>query len=395
MAVKSVKDLDLTNKKVLVRVDFNVPVVDGKITDITRITASVPTIDYILKQKGTSVILMSHLGRPKGGEKKAEFSLAPVGKKLSEVMNKKVIMAPDCIGEAVEKLVKESKPGDIILLENVRYYEEEEKNNPEFAKKLAKLGDVYINDAFGTAHRAHASTEGISKFVSSSAAGLLIEKEIAFMEPILKNPKQPFVAVIGGAKVSSKIAVLESLLKTCSAMVIGGGMSYTFLKAMGKKIGKSLLEEDYIDTAKKFLKAAADKKVEIVFPLDRVCAKEFSENAEPIYIENNEIPDDLTGMDIGPKSIEAIRKCLANAQTIVWNGPMGVFEFKNFQKGTLAVAEMIANSKAITVIGGGDSVSAINEFGYADKVSHVSTGGGASLEYLEGKPLPGIVALEK
>ncbi|MCL2481802.1 MAG: phosphoglycerate kinase [Spirochaetaceae bacterium] len=394
MAVKSVKDIDLTNKKVLIRVDFNVPVIDGKITDATRITASIPTIDYILKQKGTTVILMSHLGRPKGGEKKPEFSLSIVANKLSEILGKKVIMASDCIGDAVEKLVKESKPGDIILLENVRYYKEEEGNDPEFAKKLAKLGDAYINDAFGTAHRAHASTEGVAKYLPS-AAGLLIEKEVKFLEPILKNPKKPFVAVIGGAKVSSKIAVLESLLKTCDAMVIGGGMSYTFLKAMGKKIGKSLLEEDYIDTAKKFIKAAADKKVEIIFPLDRVCAKEFSENAEPIYIENNEIPDELTGMDIGPKSIEAIKKCLATAQTIVWNGPMGVFEFKNFQKGTIAVAEMVANSKAITVIGGGDSVSAINEFGYADKVSHVSTGGGASLEYLEGKPLPGIVALEK
>lgn len=394
MGVKSIKDMDLTNKKVLVRVDFNVPIIDGKITDVTRITASIPTIEYILKQKGTTAILMSHLGRPKGGERKPEFSLAPVAKKLSELIGKKVTMAPDCIGDAVEKLVKDSKAGDIILLENVRFYKEEEANDPEFAKKLAKLGDVYINDAFGTAHRAHASTEGITKYLPS-AAGLLIEKEIKFLEPILKNSKKPLVAIIGGAKVSSKIAVLESLLKTCDAMVIGGGMSYTFLKSMGKKVGKSLLEEDYIDTAKKFIKAAADKKVEIIFPLDRICAKEFDENSPPIYIENNEIPDDLMGMDIGPKTIEAIRKCLEKANTIIWNGPMGVFEFKNFQKGTLAVAEMVANSKAITVVGGGDSVSAINEFGYADKISHVSTGGGASLEYLEGKALPGIVALEK
>ena len=394
MAVKSLKDIDLVNKKVLVRVDFNVPVKEGKITDATRIVASIPTIEYILKQNGAAVILMSHLGRPKGGEKKPEFSLAPVAKKLSELMSRKVTMAPDCIGDAVEKLVKESKPGDIILLENVRFYKEEEANDPEFAKKLAKFGDVYINDAFGTAHRAHASTEGITKYLPS-AAGLLIEKEVQFLEPILKNPKQPFVAIIGGAKVSSKIAVLESLLKTCSAMVIGGGMAYTFLKAMGKKVGKSLLEEDYIDTAKKFIKASAEKEVEIIFPVDHICAKEFSENAEPISVLSSEIPDDLTGMDIGPKTIDAIKKCLENAKTIVWNGPMGVFEFKNFQKGTLAVSEMVANSKAITVIGGGDSVSAINKFGYADKVSHVSTGGGASLEYLEGKPLPGIVALEK
>ena len=394
MAVKSVKDIDLTNKKVLVRVDFNVPIKEGKIKDVTRITASTPTIDYILSQKGTTVILMSHLGRPKGGEKNPEFSLAPVAKKLEEIIGKKVIMASDCIGDAVEKLVKESKPGDIILLENVRFYKEEEANDQEFAKKLAKLGDVYINDAFGTAHRAHASTEGLAKFLPA-AAGFLIEKEVKFLGPILENPKQPFVAIIGGAKVSSKIEVLESLLKTCKGMVIGGGMAYTFIKAMGGKVGKSLLEEDYIDTAKKFLKAAADKKVEVILPVDNVCAKEFAENAEPVYIDNREIPDDLTGMDIGPKTIEAIKKGLANAETIVWNGPVGVFEFKNFQNGTLAVAEMVASSKAITVIGGGDSVSAINKFGYADKVSHVSTGGGASLEYLEGKPLPGIVALEK
>ncbi|MCL2791942.1 MAG: phosphoglycerate kinase [Spirochaetaceae bacterium] len=393
MAVKSIKDIDLTNKKVLVRVDFNVPIKEGKIKDVTRITASLPTIEHIINQKGTA-ILMSHLGRPKGGEKKPEFSLAPVAEKLSEIMGKKVIMASDCIGDAVEKLVKDSKPGDIILLENVRYYPEEEENNAEFAKKLAKLGEVYINDAFGTAHRAHASTEGLAKYLPA-AAGFLIEKEVKFLEPILKSPKQPFVAIIGGAKVSSKIEVLESLLKTCSAMVIGGGMAYTFLKAMGGKIGKSLLEEDYLETAKKFIKAAADKKVEVIFPLDNVCAKEFDENAEPVYIDSKEIPDDLVGMDIGPKTIEAIKKCLASAETIVWNGPVGVFEFKNFQKGTLGVAEMVANSKAITVIGGGDSVAAINKFGYADKVSHVSTGGGASLEYLEGKPLPGIVALEK
>ncbi|MCL2295040.1 MAG: phosphoglycerate kinase [Spirochaetes bacterium] len=394
MPVKSVKDMDLTSKKVLVRVDFNVPIVNDKITDVTRITAAIPTIEYILKQKGATVILMSHLGRPKEGERKPEFSLAPVAQKLSELIGKKVIMAADCIGDAVEKLVKDSKPGDIILLENVRYYHEEEKNDPEFAKKLAKLGDVYVNDAFGTAHRAHASTEGITKFLPS-AAGFLIEKEIEFLEPIVRNPKQPFVAVIGGAKVSSKIAVLESFLEKCSAMVISGGMSYTFLKAMGKKIGKSLLEEDYVDTAKKFLKTAADKKIEIIFPLDRVCAKEFKEDSEPIYVESDEVPGDLIGMDIGPKTIDAIKSCFATAKTIIWNGPVGVFEYKNFQKGTYAVAQMIANADAITVVGGGDSVSAMTEFGYADKVSHLSTGGGASLEYLEGKSLPGIVALEK
>ncbi len=394
MPVKSVRDINLKNKKVLVRVDFNVPVKDGKITDDSRITASLPTLEYILKQEGASLILMSHFGRPKGGERKAEFSLSLVAKRLSELINKKVIMAEDCIGPSVEKLIASIKPGDVILLENVRFYKEETDNDPEFAKKLAKAGDVYINDAFGTAHRAHASTEGVAKYIPS-AAGFLIEKEVNFFEPILKNPKQPLVAVIGGAKVSSKIAVLESLLKTCSSMIIGGGMAYTFLKAMGKKVGKSLLEEDFIDTAKSFLKAAKSKGVDIVFPLDHIVAKEFSESAEAIYIESADIPDDCMGMDIGKKTIEIIRKHLSGARTIVWNGPMGVFEFKNFQKGTLSVAEMVANSSGITVVGGGDSVAAVNKFGYADKISHVSTGGGASLEYLEGKQLPGIVALEK
>ncbi len=394
MPVKSVRDLDLKNKKVLVRVDYNVPVKEGKITDDSRITASLPTLEYILKQEGASVILMSHLGRPKSGERKAEFSLSPVAVKLSALLGKKVTMAEDCIGPSVDKLVQNIKPGEIIMLENVRYYKEETDNNPDFAKKLAKLGDVYVNDAFGTAHRAHASTEGVTKFIPG-AAGFLIEKEINFFEPILKNPQKPLVAVIGGAKVSSKIAVLESLLGNCSSMIIGGGMAYTFLKVMGKKVGKSLLEEEFIGTAEKFLKAASARGVDIVFPIDHIVATEFNENAEGLYIDSSDIPDDCMGMDIGPKTLALIKEHLAKAKTIVWNGPMGVFEFKNFQRGTIAVAEMIAASKGITVVGGGDSVAAVNKFGYADKISHVSTGGGASLEYLEGKVLPGIKAIEK
>lgn len=392
MSVKSVKDLDLKNKKVLIRVDFNVPVKEGKITDATRITASLPTIKYILEQEGASLIIMSHLGRPKG-VRNLEFSLAPVAEKLSELLDLKVQMAEDCIGSSVEALVKNMKGGDIVLLENVRFYKEETDNNAGFAEKLSKLGDVYINDAFGTAHRAHASTEGIAKYLPS-AAGFLIEKEVKFFEPILRNPEKPFIAIIGGAKVSSKIAVLESLLKTCDSIVIGGGMAYTFLKAMGKNIGKSLCEEEFLDTAKSFLKAAKEKKVDIVFPLDHIVADEFAENAEGRYIDNQDIPDGAIGMDIGSKTLQEIEKRILKAKTIVWNGPMGVFEFKNFQVGTIKVAEMVAACNGITVVGGGDSVAAVNKFGFADKISHVSTGGGASLEYLEGKLLPGIVALK-
>ncbi len=393
MAVKTVKDLDLKNKKVLVRVDFNVPLKDGVVTDSTRIKAALPTLKYILDQEGTSLVLMSHLGRPKG-EKKAEFSLSPVVKELSSLIGKPVKMADDCIGDKVLSQVNDLKPGEILVLENVRFYNEETKNNPEFAEKLAKNGDVYINDAFGTAHRAHASTEGVTKYLPS-AAGFLIEKEVKFFEPVLKSPEQPFVAIIGGAKVSSKIAVLESLLRTCKSMVIGGGMAYTFLKAKGHTIGKSLFEEEFLDTAKNFLKAADEKGVDIVFPIDHIVATEFSETAKAEYVDSEDVPEGKLGMDIGSKTIEKIREKLESAKTIVWNGPMGVFEFPEFQKGTLAVAKMVAECKGKTVVGGGDSVAAVNKFGFADKISHVSTGGGASLEFLEGKALPGIVALEK
>ncbi len=393
MAVKTVRDIDLKNKKVLVRVDFNVPLKDGVVTDSTRIKAALPTLNYILEQEGTSLVLMSHLGRPKG-ERKAEFSLSPVVKELSKLIGKPVKMADDCIGDEVLKQVNELKAGEILVLENVRYYNEETKNNLEFAEKLAKNGDIYINDAFGTAHRAHASTEGVTHYLPS-AAGFLIEKEVEFFEPVLKSPEQPFVAIIGGAKVSSKIAVLESLLKTCESMVIGGGMAYTFLKAKGHTIGNSLFEEEFLETAKNFLTAAEKKGVDIVFPIDHIVATEFSENAAAEYVDGADVPEGKLGMDIGVKTIEKIREKLLKAKTIVWNGPMGVFEFPEFQKGTLTVAEIVAESTGKTVVGGGDSVAAVNKFGFADKISHVSTGGGASLEFLEGKALPGIVALEK
>ena len=393
MAVKTVRDIDLKNKKVLVRVDFNVPLKDGVVTDSTRIKAALPTLEYILEQKGASLVLMSHLGRPKG-ERKAEFSLSPVVKELSSLIGKPVKLADDCIGDEVLNQVNELKGGEIIVLENVRFYNEETKNNPEFAEKLSKNGDVFINDAFGTAHRAHASTEGITHYLPS-AAGFLIEKEVEFFEPVLKSPEKPFVAIIGGAKVSSKIAVLESLLKTCDSMIIGGGMAYTFLKAKGHTIGKSLFEEEFLQTAKNFIAAAEKKGVDIVFPIDHIVANEFSENAAAEYVDGADVPDGKLAMDIGEKTIEKIKEKLLKARTIVWNGPMGVFEFPSFQKGTVAVAEIVAESTGKTVVGGGDSVAAVNKFGFADKISHVSTGGGASLEFLEGKALPGIVALEK
>ena len=392
MSVKTLRDLDLNNKKILVRVDFNVPLKDGVITDDTRIRAALPTLNYILEQEGTSLILMSHLGRPKG-ERKPELSLKPVAERLSELLGKKVLTAQDCIGPEVEKNVGELKTGEIILLENLRYHNAEKKNDPEFAKKLALLGDIYINDAFGTAHRAHASTEGVAHLLPC-AAGFLIEKEVKFFEMILQNPKKPFVAIIGGAKVSTKIGVLESLLPKCSTLIIGGGMAYTFLKAQGRSIGKSLLEEDFLETAKKLLKLAEEKNVQIILPVDHVVAEEFSENAVPEYVSGIDIPEGKVAMDIGSKTLEALKDSILHASTVVWNGPLGVFEFEAFSKGTLETAKLAARCSGTTVVGGGDSVAAVNKFELADKIDHVSTGGGASLEYLEGKQLPGIVALQ-
>ena len=392
MQLNTIKEADLKGKRVLIRVDFNVPLKNGVVTDNTRIKAALPTVQYILEQ-GASLVVMSHFGRPKG-QKNPDFSMAPIAKEFEKLLGRPVKLAPDVIGSEVEAEVKALKPGEVLLLENVRFYKEEEANDPEFAKTLASYGDIYCNDAFGTAHRAHASTEGVSHYLPSYA-GFLIEKEVKFMAPLLENPEKPFVAIIGGSKVSSKITVLESLVKTCDTIVIGGGMAYTFLSVLGNKIGKSLFEPDYVDTAKAFLEKAKEKGVKVILPVDNVCAKEFSENAEPILVESDNISDDLMGMDIGPKTVALITDSLKDAKSVVWNGPMGVFEFDAFAKGTEAVAKALAASNATTVVGGGDSVAAINKFGLASKISHVSTGGGASLEFLEGKTLPGIKALEK
>jgi phosphoglycerate kinase len=391
MALKTVKDLDLKNKRVLIRVDFNVPLKEGTITDDTRIRAALPTIEYILKQEGSSVVVMSHMGRPKG-EKKPEFSLKPAADRLGELLGRTVLMASDCIGEETQKQAEALTPGEVLGLENVRYYEGETKNDPAFAAELAKMGDIYVNDAFGTAHRAHASTEGVAHYLEA-AAGFLIEKEVKFFSPLLTNPEQPFVAVIGGAKVSSKIAVLESLLPKCSTLVIGGGMAYTFLKVQGHSIGNSLLETDYLSTAESLLEKAGEAGVKILLPLDHVVASEFSENAAAEQIDGKDIPDGKIGMDIGPKTLAAIESEIAAAKNVVWNGPMGVFEFDAFAVGTFRVAEFVAACSGTTVVGGGDSVAAVNKFRLADRIDHVSTGGGASLEFLEGKELPGITAL--
>lgn len=393
MVLNTIREADLKNKRVLIRVDFNVPLKEGKVTDATRIVAALPTINYILSQPGASLVVMSHFGRPKG-KKNMDFSMIPVGKKFEELLGKPVKVASDVIGEEVKKEVEALKAGEVLLLENCRFYPDEEANNPEFAKELASFGDIYVNDAFGTAHRAHASTEGVAHYLPAYA-GFLIEKEVKFMAPLLENPEKPFVAIIGGSKVSSKITVLESLVKTCDTIVIGGGMAYTFLKVMGHQIGKSLVEDDFLDTAKNFLASAQAKGVKVILPVDHICAANFAEDAEPVLVDATDIPENLMGMDIGPKTTAAIVEALSTAKSVVWNGPMGVFEFASFAKGTGAVAQALAASDATTVVGGGDSVAAINKFGLAEKISHVSTGGGASLEFLEGKVLPGIKALEK
>ena len=392
MVLNTVKDADLKGKRVLIRVDFNVPVKNGVVTDATRIKAALPTINYIL-DGGASLVVMSHYGRPKG-QKNMDFSMAPIRAEFEKLLGKPVKLAPDVIGEEVEKEVKALKPGEVLLLENVRFYPDEEKNGEEFAKTLASYGDLYVNDAFGTAHRAHASTEGVSHFLPAYA-GFLIEKEVKFMAPLLENPEHPFVAVIGGSKVSSKISVLESLVKTCDTIVIGGGMAYTFLKVLGHSVGTSLVEDDYQETAKAFLAAAEKKGVKVILPVDHVCADKFDENATPVAVDSVDIPEGLMGLDIGPKTVALIVSEMKSATNVVWNGPMGVFEFSAFAKGTEAVAKALAESDAISVVGGGDSVAAINKFGLASQISHVSTGGGASLEFLEGKVLPGIKALEK
>jgi phosphoglycerate kinase len=389
---KTIEDIKVSGKKVLVRCDFNVPLQEGKITDENRLLGALPTIKYLM-ENGARVILCSHLGKPKGPD--AKFSLEPVAKRLSELLNKEVIFAADdtVVGEHAKKSVSEMKDGDVVLLENTRFRAEETKNGEAFSRDLAGLCDVYVNDAFGTAHRAHSSTEGVTKFVDTAVAGYLINKELKFLGEAVNKPERPFVAILGGAKVSDKINVINALLDKVDTLIIGGGMSYTFLKSQGFTVGTSLLEEDKIDYAKEMIEKAKEKNVELLLPVDNVVADKFSADAEPVTTENENIKDGYMGLDIGPKTAKLYADAIKDAKTVIWNGPMGVFEFDNFAKGTIKVAEAMAESDATTVIGGGDSAAAVNILGFGDKMTHISTGGGASLEFLEGKVLPGIAAL--
>ena len=392
MAKKTVEDVNVKGKRVLVRVDFNVPLQDGKVADDKRITAALPTVKYLLEH-GAKVILCSHLGRPKG-ERKMEFSLAPVAERLKELLpGVRISFAPDCIGQETEKMAGELREGEILLLENLRFHKEEEKNDPDFAKKLASLADIYVSDAFGTVHRAHASTAGVAQYLPA-VAGFLIGKELSVMGGALENPVRPFVAILGGAKVADKIGVITNLLNKCDTLIIGGGMAYTFFKALGYNIGNSLLDADSIELAKKLMLDADAKGVKMLLPVDTVVAREFKADAEYMTVDSDRIPDGYMGMDIGEKTAKLFGEEIRKAGTVVWNGPMGVFEFDAFAKGTAAVAEACAECKGTTIIGGGDSASAVKKLGYADKMTHISTGGGASLEYLEGKELPGIAVIQ-
>ncbi len=392
MDKKTVRDLDVAGKKVLVRVDFNVPLNDkGEITDDTRITASLPTIQYLLEQKA-AVILMAHLGRPKG-QVKPELSLASVAKHLGKLLGKKILFAPDCVGEAAQAAASKLKPGHILLLENLRFHKEEEKNDMEFAEKLASLADLYVNDGFGVSHRAHASVEGVTHFLPA-AAGFLLEKEIQYVGQAVTNPLHPFVAIIGGAKVSDKIGVISNLLDKVDTLLIGGGMANTFLAAQGYKMGKSLVEEDKLDLAKELLAKAKKNKVNMLLPTDLVMAAAFAPDAEHVTEKVKNLNQAYMALDIGAETSKAYAEALADAKMIVWNGPMGVFEMDAFCKGTEAVAKAVAKSRATSIVGGGDSVAAIEKLGLAKRITHISTGGGASLEYLEGKVLPGVAALD-
>lgn len=390
---KTVRDIEVKGKRVLVRCDFNVPMQDGKITDDTRIVSALPTINY-LTEHGAKVILMSHMGRPKG-EPVKEYSLQPVARKLSELTGKNVIFAASdkVVDDSVETAAANLAEGEIMLLENVRFRKEETKNEASFAKELASLGDIFVNDAFGTAHRAHASTAGIADYLPC-VSGFLIEKEVRFLGSAVENPKRPFVAIMGGAKVGDKIPVIENLLKKVDVLIIGGGMSYTFFKAEGLEIGTSILDEDNVQLASQLLKKAEESGVKMLLPVDTICAKEFKNDTEFAAFDKDKIPADYMGMDIGPKTIKLYEEAIAKAATVVWNGPMGVFEMPNFAKGTRAVAEALAESDAVTIIGGGDSAAACEQFGLKDKMTHISTGGGASLEFLEGKTLPGIAVIQ-
>ena len=390
---KSVEDLDVKGKRVLVRCDFNVPLKDGEITNDKRIVAALPTIKYLMEQ-GAKVILCSHLGRPKG-EYKPEFSLAPVAKRLSEYLGVDVPLAEDenVVGDNAKKMAADLQDGQVMLLENVRYRAEETKNEENFSKELASLADLFVNDAFGTAHRAHCSTTGVASYLPA-ACGYLIQKEIQFMGGALADPKRPLVAILGGAKVSDKIGVISNLIDKCDTIIIGGGMAYTFMKYLGHNIGTSLLEADWVDKAGEMMQTAKDKGVKFLIPVDNRCGKEYKEDTEVLVCKSDDIPDGWMGLDIGPNTEKLFADAIDGAGTVIWNGPMGVSEWDNFASGTIAVAKAIADSGAISIIGGGDSVAAVTKLGFADKMSHISTGGGASLEFLEGKDLPGVVAAD-
>ena len=390
---KTIEDIDVKGKKVLARCDFNVPLKDGEITNDKRIVAALPTIKYLMEH-GAKVILCSHLGRPKG-EYKPEFSLAPVAKRLSEYLGVEVKLAEDAevVGPNAKAMAAELKDGEVMHLENVRYRAEETKNEENFSKELASLADIFVNDAFGTAHRAHCSTTGVAAYLPA-VCGYLIQKEIKFMGGALANPKRPLVAILGGAKVSDKIGVIENLIDKCDTIIIGGGMAYTFMKYLGHNIGTSLLEADWVEKAGEMMKKAEDKGVKFLIPVDNKVGKEYDEHTEAKVVSSDDIPDGWMGLDIGPKTQEVFADAIKGAGTVIWNGPMGVSEWDNFAAGTICVAKAVADSGAISIIGGGDSVAAVTKLGFADKMSHISTGGGASLEFLEGKDLPGICALQ-
>lgn len=390
---KTIRDIDVKGKKVIARCDFNVPMQEGRITDDTRIRAALPTIEYLLEHDA-ALILMSHMGRPKG-EPKMEFTLAPVAERLSEYLKKEVKFksSPTVVDDEVKKMAEELKPGEVMLLENVRFRKEETENDPAFAKELASLAEVFVQEAFGTAHRAHASTAGIADYLPA-VSGFLIEKEVKFLGSAVEDPKRPFVAIMGGAKVGDKIPVIRNLISRVDTLIIGGGMAYTFYKAMGLEIGTSILDADNTELAGELMKQAEEAGVKMLLPVDVVCAAAFENDAETVTVDRDKMPADMMGMDIGPKSAELFAEEIGKAATVVWNGPMGVFEMPNFAQGTKKVAEALAASDAITVIGGGDSAAAVEQFGLADKMTHISTGGGASLEFLEGKTLPGIAVIQ-
>lgn len=391
---KTIEDINVRGKKCLVRCDFNAPLKDGKITDENRLVGAMPTIKYLI-ENGARVILCSHLGKPKG-EAKPELSLAPVAARLSEMLGQEVVFAADAnvVGENAKKAVAQMKDGDIVLLENTRYRKEETKNEEGYSKELASLAEIFVNDAFGTAHRAHCSTVGAGQFLEERVCGYLIQKELDFLGSAVEKPVRPFLAILGGAKVSDKLGVINNLLEKVDTLIIGGGMAYTFIKALGHEIGTSLLEEDKVAYAKEMMDKAQAKGVKLLLPVDVVYADRFAEDAQPHITEGRDIPADCMGLDIGPKTRELFAKAVKESKTVVWNGPMGVFEFENFANGTKAIAQAMADVDATTIIGGGDSAAAVNQMGFGDKMSHISTGGGASLEFLEGKELPGIVALD-